>query len=165
MAKITADHLDLDPDQVVVSSTGVIGRYMPMEAVKSGIIDACADLDAAHGLDAAHAIMTTDSQPKLAELEVNLGGARVRVGGMCKGSGMIHPNMATMLAYITTDAAVEPGLMASMVKAVADKSFNQVTVDGDSSTNDTVLMLANGAAGNEPLRPGSPQADALQEAL
>ena len=82
-----------------------------------------------------------------------------------KGSGMIHPNMATMLAYITTDAAVEPGLMASMVKAVADKSFNQVTVDGDSSTNDTFLMLANGAAGNEPLRPGSPQADALQEAL
>jgi len=96
---------------------------------------------------------------------VNLGGVRVRVGGMCKGSGMIHPNMATMLAYITTDAAVEPGLMASMVKAVADKSFNQVTVDGDSSTNDTFLMLANGAAGNEPLRPGSPQADALQEAL
>jgi len=165
MAKITADHLDLDPDQVLVSSTGVIGRYMPMDAVKSGIINACADLDAAHGLDAAHAIMTTDSQPKLAELEVNLGGARVRVGGMCKGSGMIHPNMATMLAYITTDAAVEPGLMASMVKAVADKSFNQVTVDGDSSTNDTFLMLANGAAGNEPLKPGSPQADALQEAL
>jgi len=165
MAKITADHLDLDPDQVLVSSTGVIGRYMPMDAVKSGIINACADLDAAHGLDAAHAIMTTDSQPKLAELEVNLGGARVRVGGMCKGSGMIHPNMATMLAYITTDAAVEPGLMASMVKAVADKSFNQVTVDGDSSTNDTFLMLANGAAGNEPLRPGSPQAHALQEAL
>ena len=165
MAKITADHLDLDPDQVLVSSTGVIGRYMPMDAVKSGIINACADLDAAHGLDAAHAIMTTDSQPKLAELEVNLGGARVRVGGMCKGSGMIHPNMATMLAYITTDAAVEPGLMASMVKAVADKSFNQVTVDGDSSTNDTFLMLANGAAGNEPLRPGSSQADALQEAL
>ena len=165
MAKITADHLDLDPDQVLVSSTGVIGRYMPMDAVKSGIINACADLDAGHGLDAAHAIMTTDSQPKLAELEVDLGGVRVRVGGMCKGSGMIHPNMATMLAYITTDAAVEPGLMASMVKAVADKSFNQVTVDGDSSTNDTFLMLANGAAGNEPLRPGSPQADALQEAL
>ena len=165
MAKITADHLDLDPDQVLVSSTGVIGRYMPMDAVKSGIINACADLDAAHGLDAAHAIMTTDSQPKLAELEVDLGGVRVRVGGMCKGSGMIHPNMATMLAYITTDAAVEPGLMASMVKAVADKSFNQVTVDGDSSTNDTFLMLANGAAGNEPLKPGSPQADALQEAL
>ena len=165
MAKITADHLDLDPDQVLVSSTGVIGRYMPMDAVKSGIISACADLDAAHGLDAAHAIMTTDSKPKLAEREIDLGEVHVRIGGMCKGSGMIHPNMATMLAYITTDAAVEPGLMASMVKAVADRSFNQVTVDGDSSTNDTFLMLANGAAGNAPVRSGSPEADVLQGAL
>src|SRR6266568_1795493 len=165
MAKITADHLDLDPDQVLVSSTGVIGRYMPMDAVKSGIINACADMDAAHGLDAAHAIMTTDSKPKLAELEVDLGGVQVRIGGMCKGSGMIHPNMATMLAYITTDAAVEPGLMASMVKAVADQSFNQVTVDGDSSTNDTFLMLANGAAGNKPVGSGSPEAGVLQGAM
>ncbi|TME96910.1 MAG: bifunctional glutamate N-acetyltransferase/amino-acid acetyltransferase ArgJ [Chloroflexi bacterium] len=165
MAKITADHLDLDPDQVLVSSTGVIGRYMPMDAVKSGIISACADMDAAHGLDAAHAIMTTDSKPKLAELGVDLGGVQVRIGGMCKGSGMIHPNMATMLAYITTDAAVEPGLMASMVKAVADQSFNQVTVDGDSSTNDTFLMLANGAAGNKPVGSGSPEAGVLQGAM
>jgi glutamate N-acetyltransferase/amino-acid N-acetyltransferase len=148
-----------------VSSTGVIGRYMPMDAVKPGIINACADLDAAHGLDAAHAIMTTDSKPKLAELEVDLGGVQVRIGGMCKGSGMIHPNMATMLAYITTDAAVEPGLMASMVKGVADESFNQVTVDGDSSTNDTFLMLANGAAGNKPVVSGSPEADVLQAAM
>ena len=165
MAKITADHLDLDPDQVLVSSTGVIGRYMPMDAVKSGIISACADLDVAHGLDAAHAIMTTDSRPKLAELEVELGGARVRIGGMSKGSGMIHPNMATMLAYITTDAAVEPGLMASMVKPVADRSFNQVTVDGDSSTNDTFLLLANGAAGNPPVRAGTAEAGVLEAAL
>jgi len=84
---------------------------------------------------------------------------------MCKGSGMIHPNMATMLAYITTDAAVEPGLMASMVKAVADQSFNQVTVDGDSSTNDTFLMLANGAAGNKPVGSGSREAGVLQGAM
>ena len=165
MAKITADHLDLDPDQVLVSSTGVIGRYMPMDAVKSGIISACADMDAAHGLDAAHAIMTTDSKPKLAELEVDLGGVPVRIGGMCKGSGMIHPNMATMLAYITTDAAVEPGLMSKLVKSVADLSFNQVTVDGDSSTNDSFLILANGAAGNEPIGAGSAQADALRDGL
>ena len=165
MAKITADHLDLDPDQVLVSSTGVIGRFMPMDAVKPGIISACADLDAAHGLEAAHAIMTTDTRPKVAQLEVALEGAQVRIGGMCKGSGMIHPNMATMLAYITTDAAVEPGLMASMVKAVADRSFNQVTVDGDSSTNDTFLMLANGAAGNAPIQAGSPAAHKLQAGL
>ena len=165
MAKITADHLDLDPDQVLVSSTGVIGRYMPMDAVKSGIIDACGDLDAAHGLDAAHAIMTTDSRPKLAELELYLGGVPVRIGGMSKGSGMIHPNMATMLAYVTTDAAVEPGLMAAMVKSIADRSFNQVTVDGDSSTNDTFLMLANGAAGNAPIAAGSAEAEKLQAGL
>src|SRR5262249_47930332 len=165
MAKITADRLDLDPDQVLVSSTGVIGRFMPMDAVKSGIIDACADLDVSHGLDAAHAIMTTDSRPKLAEIEVEVGGVPVRIGGMSKGSGMIHPNMATMLAYITTDAAVAPGLMASLVKGVADESFNQVTVDGDSSTNDTFLMLANGAAGNAPVQAGSADALKLRAAL
>ena len=165
MAKLTADQLDLDPDQVLVSSTGVIGRYMPMNAVKAGIAAACADLDAEHGDDAARAIMTTDSVPKTAMLEINIGGVQVRVGGMSKGSGMIHPNMATMLAYITTDAAVEPGLMASMVKWVADRSFNQVSVDGDSSTNDTFLVLANGAAANEPVRAGSPEAEVLQHAI
>jgi glutamate N-acetyltransferase / amino-acid N-acetyltransferase len=165
MAKLTADRLDLDPDQVLVSSTGVIGRYMPMDAVKAGIAGACADLDASHGEEAAQAIMTTDTVPKTAQLDVEVGGTTVRVGGMCKGSGMIHPNMATMLAYITTDAAVEPGLMAEMVKSIADRSFNQVTVDGDSSTNDTFLLLANGAAGNPAIRTGSAEAEALQAAV
>jgi glutamate N-acetyltransferase/amino-acid N-acetyltransferase len=165
MAKLTADQLDLDPDQVLVSSTGVIGRYMPMNAIKAGIVAACANLDADHGDDAARAIMTTDSKPKTAALEMTIGGAQVRVGGMCKGSGMIHPNMATMLAYITTDAAVEPGLMASLVKPVADRSFNQVSVDGDSSTNDTFLVLANGAASNPMVRAGSSDAEILQHAI
>ncbi len=165
MAKLTADRLDLDPDQVLVSSTGVIGRYMPMDAVKVGIAAACSDLNASHGADAARAIMTTDTVPKTAELEISIGGTSVRVGGMCKGSGMIHPNMATMLAYITTDAAVEPGLMASMVKSVADHSFNQVSVDGDSSTNDTFLMLANGAAQNPVVTAGSPEAEVLRHAM
>jgi len=165
MAKLTADRLDLDPDQVLVSSTGVIGRYMPMDAVKAGIAGACGDLDASHGEEAARAIMTTDTVPKTAQLDVEVGGTTVRVGGMCKGSGMIHPNMATMLAYITTDAAVEPGLMAEMVKSIADRSFNQVTVDGDSSTNDTFLLLANGAAGNPAIRTGSAEAEALQAAV
>ncbi len=165
MAKLTADNLDLDPDQVLVSSTGVIGRYMPMQAVKSGIEAACAHLDAAHGEDAAQAIMTTDSVPKTATLELEVAGRPVRIGGMCKGSGMIHPNMATMLAYITTDAAVQPGLMASMAKQVADHSFNQVSVDGDSSTNDTFLLLANGAAGNAPIAPGTTEAASLQGAI
>ena len=165
MAKLSADRLDLDPDQVLVSSTGVIGRYLPMDAIKSGIGDACASLSAESGDAAARAIMTTDTVPKVARLDLKLGGATVRVGGMCKGSGMIHPNMATMLAYITTDAAVEAGLLRTLTKSIADRSFNQVTVDGDSSTNDSFLILANGAAGNRPVAAGSAEAEELMEAL
>ncbi len=165
MAKLSADQLDLDPDQVLVSSTGVIGRYLPMNAIKSGIADACGKLTVEGGDAAARAIMTTDTIPKTAQLEVELGGRTVRVGGMSKGSGMIHPNMATLLAYVTTDAAVETGLMGKLVKPIADRSFNQVTVDGDSSTNDTFLILANGAAGNEPIRAGSMAAERLEQAV
>jgi len=165
MAKLSADRLDLDPDQVLVSSTGVIGRYLPMSAIKSGIAEACGRLTPDGGDAAARAIMTTDTVPKTAQLEVELGGRTVRVGGMSKGSGMIHPNMATMLAYVTTDAAVETGLIGKLVKPIADRSFNQVTVDGDSSTNDTFLILANGAAGNEPIRAGSVDAERLEQAL
>jgi len=165
MAKLSADRLDLDPDQVLVSSTGVIGRYLPMDAIKSGIGEACGKLSPDSGEAAARAIMTTDTVPKTAQAELIVGGVGVRVGGMCKGSGMIHPNMATMLAYVTTDAAVEPGLLGTLVRSIADRSFNQVTVDGDSSTNDSFLILANGAAGNEPIRSGSSEADALREAI
>jgi glutamate N-acetyltransferase / amino-acid N-acetyltransferase len=165
MAKLSADRLDLDPDQVLVSSTGVIGRYLPMDAIKSGISDACGRLSPASGEAAARAIMTTDTVPKTAQAELSVGSVAVRVGGMCKGSGMIHPNMATMLAFITTDAAVEPGLMSGLVRSVADHSFNQVTVDGDSSTNDSFLILANGAAGNEPVRGGTAEEAALRSAI
>jgi glutamate N-acetyltransferase / amino-acid N-acetyltransferase len=165
MAKLSADRLDLDPDQVLVSSTGVIGRYLPMDAIKPGIAEACASLSAEGGEAAARAIMTTDTVPKTAQLDINVAGKAVRVGGMCKGSGMIHPNMATMLAYVTTDAAVEPGFLAAVTKSVADRSFNQVTIDGDSSTNDSFLILANGAAGNEPVRAGTAEAEHLVEAL
>ena len=165
MAKLTADKLDLDPDQVLVGTTGVIGRYLPMDAVKAGIAIACGTLNPDHGIEAARAIMTTDTVPKTAQMEIEIGGRTVRVGGMCKGSGMIHPNMATMLAYITTDAAVEPGLMATLARPVADRSFNQVTIDGDSSTNDTFLLLANGAAGNPPVRPATVEAEALEAAI
>ena len=155
----------LDPEQVLVGTTGVIGRYLPMDAIKPGIAEACGSLSADSGDAAARAIMTTDLVPKTAQRELEISGVNVRVGGMCKGSGMIHPNMATMLAYVTTDAAVEPGLIASIVKSIADRSFNQVTVDGDSSTNDTFLMLANGAAGNEPIRADSPEAEQLEVAV
>ena len=165
MAKLSADRLDLDPEQVLVGTTGVIGRYLPMDAIKPGIAEACGKLSPESGEAAARAIMTTDLVPKTAQLEVEISGVNVRVGGMCKGSGMIHPNMATMLAYVTTDAVVEPGLIASIVRSIADRSFNQVTVDGDSSTNDTFLVLANGAAGNEPIRAGSPEAEQLEAAI
>jgi len=165
MAKLSADRLDLDPDQVLVSSTGVIGRHLPMAAVKSGISQACESLSAESGEAAARAIMTTDTKPKTARVEVDLGGVPVRIGGMCKGSGMIHPNMATMLAYVTTDAAVEAGLMASMVGTIANRSFNLVSIDGDSSTNDSFLILANGAAGNEPVRAGTVEAERLEAGL
>jgi glutamate N-acetyltransferase/amino-acid N-acetyltransferase len=109
--------------------------------------------------------MTTDTVPKTHAVELDLGGVPVRVGGMAKGSGMIHPNMATMLAYVTTDAAVSPGWVGSAVRRIADRSFNQVTVDGDSSTNDTFLILANGAAGNPEVAPGTPESEALEEAM
>jgi glutamate N-acetyltransferase/amino-acid N-acetyltransferase len=165
MAKLTADCLDMDPDQVLVSSTGVIGRYLPIDAIKSGITAAGRNLSHDHGIAAARAIMTTDTVPKVAQGELEIGGTTIRIGGMCKGSGMIHPNMATMLAYITTDAAVDAGLMARLVKPIADRSFNQVTVDGDSSTNDTFLMLANGAAGNVPIREGTAEAGLFEAAL
>ncbi len=165
MAKLTADRLDLDPSQVLVGTTGVIGRYLPMDAVKRGIASACAALEAGGGEAAARAIMTTDTVPKTHAIEFELDGVPVRVGGMCKGSGMIHPTMATMLAYVTADAAVAPGWVTSVVKRIADRSFNQVTVDGDSSTNDTFLVLTNGAAGNPPVEPGSPQSEVLEEAI
>jgi glutamate N-acetyltransferase / amino-acid N-acetyltransferase len=165
MAKLTADRLDLDPNQVLVGTTGVIGRYLPMDALKRGIAEACASLTTNGGEGAARAIMTTDTVPKTHAVEFELGGVPVRVGGMCKGSGMIHPNMATMLAYVTTDAAVAPGWVSSVARRVADRSFNQVTVDGDSSTNDTFLILANAAAGNSPVEPDTPDAAILEEAI
>ena len=165
MAKLTADRLDLDPNQVLVGTTGVIGRYLPMDAVKRGIAHACETLTDDAGEAAARAIMTTDTVPKTHAIEFELGGVPVRVGGMSKGSGMIHPNMATMLAYVTTDAAVAPGWVAATVKRIADRSFNQVTVDGDSSTNDTFLVIGNGAAGNPPVQLGTSESDALEEAI
>ncbi|MBO0705707.1 MAG: bifunctional glutamate N-acetyltransferase/amino-acid acetyltransferase ArgJ, partial [Candidatus Dormibacteraeota bacterium] len=165
MARLTADQLDLDADQVLVGTTGVIGRFLPMDAVKEGIQKAATALCEDAGEAPAIAIMTTDTAPKTAALELDLAGRSVRVGGMAKGSGMIHPNMATMLAYVTTDAAVAPGWISSVVKRVADRSFNQVTVDGDTSTNDTFLVLANGAAGNPPVEAGTPEAEVLEAAI
>jgi glutamate N-acetyltransferase/amino-acid N-acetyltransferase len=146
MADLTADALGVPRRSVLVCSTGVIGRPLPMTKLTSGIKKAAAALGPEGGPDAAKAIMTTDTRPKAIAVEFNLDGRPVRVGGMAKGAGMIAPNMATMLCFITTDATLSSGLLQSRLSAAVGRSFNRITVDGDTSTNDTVLLLANGQA-------------------
>ena len=114
---------------------------------------------------AAHAMMTTDTRPKEVGVSVEIDGRQIRIGGVAKGSGMIHPNMATMLSFVTTDAAVDPGFLRATLTEVANGSFNMLTVDGDTSTNDTALVLANGLAGNAPIKAGSSDAETFKEAL
>ncbi len=144
MADMTAEALGAPQRSVLVCSTGVIGRPLPMGKVSAGINQAVATLGPEGGADAATAIMTTDTRPKSLAVELELDGRPVRLGGMAKGSGMIAPNMATMLAFITTDAHLAPGLLHSCLAAATERSFNRITVDGDTSTNDCVLLLANG---------------------
>jgi glutamate N-acetyltransferase/amino-acid N-acetyltransferase len=148
MVTTAAKSLGVPQDEVLVSSTGVIGQPLPMENVVSGITAAAPLLSRQGHADAAEAIMTTDTFVKEAAATVDLGGVKTVIGGMAKGSGMIAPNMATMLAFITTDARVSPVIMQSALRLAADRSFNRISVDGDMSTNDMVLLLANGAAGN-----------------
>ena len=143
---LTADALGAPRRSVLVCSTGVIGQPLPMDKLSAGIKKAVAALGPDGGSGAAEAIMTTDTRPKSTAVELDLNGRPVRVGGMAKGSGMIAPNLATMLAFLTTDAHVAPGLLQSCLLAAVDRSFHRVTVDGDTSTNDTVLLLANGQA-------------------
>jgi glutamate N-acetyltransferase/amino-acid N-acetyltransferase len=148
MAAKAAATLRVDPYQVAVASTGVIGVPMPMDRILPAIERIV--LSEGGWDDASRAIMTTDTTPKVAQREVALSGGTVRIGGMAKGAGMIHPNMATMLAFVTTDAAVEPGDLRRIVSHAADTTFNAISVDGDTSTNDTLLVLANGASGVTP---------------
>ena len=147
MAVRTAAALGCDAFDVLVASTGVIGVKLEMEKVTRGIHSAAAALAAGGGGDAARAIMTTDPFPKEASVELTTRAGPFRVGGMAKGSGMIEPNMATMLGFVTTDAAVPPALLQRALKAVADDTFNAITVDGECSTNDSLFALANGASG------------------
>lgn len=149
MALTVARHLDTLPHKVFVGSTGVIGQRLPIERIKSAIPKLLQRARRAGGLEAARAIMTTDLHPKQAAIRSRIGGRVVTIGGMVKGSGMIHPNMATMLAYFTTDASITRQALQQSLKAAVGGSFNSITVDGDTSTNDTVLCLANGMAGNE----------------
>jgi glutamate N-acetyltransferase / amino-acid N-acetyltransferase len=147
MAVLTAELVGARPEEVLVASTGLIGRRLPMERLEAGLRAAAHALSAEGGPDAARAIMTTDTRPKEIAVEVPIDGKTVRIGGICKGSGMIAPRMATMLAFLTTDAEVWPEVLRSTLTSAAQRTFNCVTVDGDTSTNDTFALLANGASG------------------
>ncbi len=149
-ALTTAGELGIDPKFVMVASTGVIGRPLPMERLLDGMRRAAKDLarDAAHALAAEKAVMTTDTKPKQACVVATIGGKRVTIGGMSKGSGMIEPNMATMLGFITTDAAISATMLKRALTLALARSFNRLVVDGDESTNDSVFLLASGLAGN-----------------
>lgn len=149
-AEAAAKALSIAEDSVLVASTGVIGMQLPMEKITAGVaLLAGAKADTAEAGDAAaRAIMTTDTVSKQVAVTIELGGKKVTVGGMCKGSGMIHPNMCTMLGFITTDAAITKELLQEVLSEDVKDTFNMISVDGDTSTNDTLLVLANGEAGN-----------------
>lgn len=151
MAKATAEALHIKKDEVLVASTGVIGAQLPMDKIVNGIGMLAPTLDPSieGGHMAAEAIMTTDTKPKETAFEFEIGGKKCTIGGMCKGSGMIHPNMCTMLGFITTDVSISKDLLYQALSSDIKDTFNMVSVDGDTSTNDTVLLLANGLAGND----------------
>ena len=148
MAAATAEQLGIDANLVLVSSTGVIGQQLPMDKIENGIQAAASTLNTEGGADAAAAIMTTDTHPKSVAVEIEIGDTPVRIGGIAKGSGMIAPNMATMLSYLTTDAKINAEVLQAALNRVVDDTYNLLTVDTDRSTNDTVLILATGHANN-----------------
>ena len=149
MCSLTAKALGVEPDEIVVASTGVIGQVLPIEPIAEHIEELAAGLSPENHGKAANAIMTTDTVMKEIAVEFRLGGKICKMGGMAKGSGMIHPNMATTLNFITTDAAVSSGLLQKALSDVVKVTYNCLSVDGDTSTNDCVLLMANGLAGNE----------------
>ncbi|MCL6636778.1 MAG: bifunctional glutamate N-acetyltransferase/amino-acid acetyltransferase ArgJ [Alicyclobacillus sp.] len=167
MGEAVAEALGVGADEVLVASTGVIGVPLPMERLTRGIADACQQLSVSPeaGAAAAEAIRTTDTFAKTGAVTVELDGCRVTLGGMAKGSGMIHPNMATMLAFITTDAAISRECLEAALRESVIDSYNQITVDGDTSTNDTVVVLANGLAGNPQICGRGPAYERFKEAL
>ncbi len=162
-----ADVLGLEAAQILVCSTGTIGKVLPVEKILAGLQPASCAISRDGGAAAARAIMTTDTVEKQYAVSFQIGERQIHIGGMAKGSGMIAPNMATMLAFITTDAAVEAASLQRCLAAAANKSFNRITVDGDQSTNDTLLMLANGVAmgGDRPLDDDHPQWALFEQAV
>ncbi len=164
-AQLVGEALNIPPESVLLASTGVIGHRIKMEALRAGIPRVVAEASETGGDAAAKAICTTDLVTKSIALETHFGDRPVRVGGMCKGSGMIHPNMATMLAFVTCDAAVSPHLWHDMLRRAADRSFNQVTVDGDTSTNDSLIGLANGQSRTPAITEMGAEAEKLEAML
>lgn len=159
--------LKISKEEVLVGSTGVIGQQLPMDVIKEGIQMLVPQLkaDRDSSKDASWAILTTDTKPKEAAVEVEIDGKIVTIAGMCKGSGMIHPNMGTMLGFITTDADIEKNLLQEMQKEIIEDTFNMISVDGDTSTNDTVFVLANAMAGNEKITKKDQAYDAFRQGL
>jgi len=170
-AAYTAKTLDLAPEQVLISSTGRIGVPLPMDRIRKGIDLAAKALSEDGGLDAAQAIMTTDTRPKHIAVELPIGGQTVRIGGITKGAGMIAPALrlcpaeATMLSYISTDAAIQREALEAAVSEAIELSFNRITVDGDMSTNDTLVVMANAAAENAVIVTNTPAYEAFRQAL
>ena len=167
MTRWAAEAIGAKDEELLVASTGVIGEPLPMDALRSGIPRAAAALvDEASGwTEAAEAIRTTDTHAKCASTALRLRGGMVTLTGIAKGSGMIEPNMATMLSFLATDAAIAPGLLRGMLRRVADETYNRLTIDGEGSTSDTVVLLASGASAARPLRGGSPEAARFETAL
>jgi len=163
MAAAAAAGLGVEPSEVLVFSTGVIGVELPMTLIKKGVDEIVLVDDGGNAL--ARSMMTTDTRTKEAAVSVNVGGAEIKICGVAKGSGMIHPNMATMLCFVTTDAAVEQDYLRSILPDISDSTLNMLDIDGDTSTNDSLVVLANGAAGNTPLTVGSADADTFRDAL
>lgn len=165
MAAVTGETLGVPAEQVIVASTGVIGDYLKMEAVEAGIREAAAQLSRSGGAAAARAITTTDTVIKERAVRFNVGGRTVTIGGMAKGSGMIRPNMATMLCFLTTDAAIEAAALRQALESAVARSFNMITVDNEMSTNDCAVILANGNAGNDVIGVGTGDFHLFQKAL
>lgn len=163
MAEVAASKLGIPADEVLVASTGVIGVPLPMERILRGVEGITLSRDGGHVL--ARAMMTTDTFPKEIAVAVSLGGREVVIGGVAKGAGMIYPDMATLLSFIATDAVLDAGLAQQMLRRAVDRSFNMIAVDGDTSTNDSVILLASGLAGNEPLTAGTVEAALFEDAL
>jgi len=163
MTSLVAEGIGIDAEDVLVASTGVIGVPLPMKKIRASVENIIMSRDGGH--DLARAMMTTDTLPKETAVGVKIGDSEFTIGGAAKGSGMIHPDMATLLCFLTTDAAVERGFLKDTLKKAVDLSFNMVSVDGDTSPSDTVLLLANGMAGGQPISAESPLADAFRQAL